>query len=245
MKALIVIEKDETANALKRFLKPRGFDFIHYKNPVKAIDNIEEIEPDLVVFSAEDFPRHWKPFILFLRDYRSKEETIFILLKGPLFDFEEGAKASYLGVNGIVKERLDDRLELNQFEELITRYGSVQAGRGGLRYMIRETDDIELIMNHPSNFKLVSGSVIDISLRGLSFKPDDPQVTLDIQEESSISSASIRIESHIFSTSLHVLRNNQILVLLFKDLPDEGRNALVSYINESPRRALAGVLRKS
>ncbi|HOV63930.1 MAG TPA: PilZ domain-containing protein [Spirochaetia bacterium] len=244
MKALIVIEKEETSNALKRFLKPRGYDFIHYKNPVKALDNIEEIEPDLVVFSAEDFPRHWKPFISFLRNIRSKEETIFILLKGPLFDFEEGAKASFLGVNGIVKESLDDRLELNQFEELITRYGSLPDGRGGLRYVVRKTDDIELIMNHPTNFKLISGSVLDVSLRGLSFKPDDPQITLDIPEESIIPSASIRIEDQIFSTSLHVLRNNQILAMLFKDLPEDGRNALVTYINESPRRALAGILRK-
>src|SRR6056297_3862262 len=108
MKTILVIEDQETKERISRHLMPLGFDFIHYLNPVKALDNIDEIEPDLVIFSAEDFPRHWKPFIRLLRAKHSKEEAVFILLTGENFSSEEASKATILDVNGMISAQLDD-----------------------------------------------------------------------------------------------------------------------------------------
>jgi len=35
------------------------------------MDNISEIQPELVLFSAEDYPRHWKIFLKVLRVFYS------------------------------------------------------------------------------------------------------------------------------------------------------------------------------
>ncbi|MDR1588437.1 MAG: hypothetical protein LBS57_13370, partial [Treponema sp.] len=34
-------------------------EIIHYSQALKAMDNIEEINPDAIIISACDFPRHW------------------------------------------------------------------------------------------------------------------------------------------------------------------------------------------
>ena len=51
MKTLLIIEHDNLKEQVIEHLAPRGFDFIHYRNPIKAIDNIEEIQLYLSVIT--------------------------------------------------------------------------------------------------------------------------------------------------------------------------------------------------
>ena len=103
---MLIVHKDETSQILEQNLHPMGFEFIIYRNPLKAMDNIEEVKPDIVIFSAADFPRHWKPFLNLLRKDRKKDECVMVLLVGDFFPFEEAAKAVYLQANGVIGEDL-------------------------------------------------------------------------------------------------------------------------------------------
>ena len=145
MKILLVAYKDATRESLLRHLKPRGLDLIHYRNPIKAMDNIDEIEPDFVFFSAEDFPRHWKPFIQLMRESFTREQTFFVLLKGEQFSFDEAAKAKHLQVNGIIREDLEDRKEFRRLEELLVKYSRLVQNREGIRYIPEDHDKREFV----------------------------------------------------------------------------------------------------
>lgn len=125
MKALLLIDDDKAADIAKFYLKPLGFEPIRYRNPLKALDNLDEIAPDAIILSVTDYPRHWKVVASAIRAERSKEECVLVLLKGERFPFEEAAKASQLGVNGVVRDDLQDRHEQMLFQKLLKRYMDV------------------------------------------------------------------------------------------------------------------------
>lgn len=238
MKSLLVIENPDTKERIIRHLSPIGFDFIHYSNPVKALDNIEEIFPDLVIFNAEDFPRHWKPYIRLLRELRGREEAVFILLRGESFPAEEASKASALGVNGIVRSNLEDEEDIQKLEDIFSRYGMYDEERGDRRISGKHLQDVEFIFTHPLTLTIVTGSITDLSLGGLRLDPDSPQLTSDIPEGETIKHCSLGIEGTVFTVAVKLIRNNRILAFKFADLSDKAEDKLIEYLDHTPQRML-------
>ena len=238
MKTLTVIDNDETRANLVEHLTPLGFEFIHYKNPLKAMDNLEEIEPDLVFFSAQDFTRHWKPFLVVLRQVCPREKTLFFLLKSPSFSFEEAAKASHLKVTGIFPESLDNLAEMENLYDLLGRKNLLFEQRLSRRYTPRAFDSIDFIFTHPRNLKIISGTLLDLSPGGLSFRPDNPQLTADLLSEEVIPFSSLSIADDVLSVTVGIVRNNETLALRFENLEDLHKEKIVTYIQQSIDRAI-------
>ncbi|HDQ14240.1 MAG TPA: PilZ domain-containing protein [Sediminispirochaeta sp.] len=230
MKTVLVIENEEIKNTLESHLIPLGFEFILYRNPVKAIDNIEEISPDLVFFCAEDFPRHWKTFLNLYRMEKSRDQGIFMLLTGDGFPEEEASKASTLEINGFLSVRMDE-MDIQTLQDILARYNLLPEGRGDRRYPAAWMADLDFAFTHPYNYKLISGDITDISLGGLSFLPDHPQLTADILEGEEISQASLNIEEELFSVDLRVVRNSKVIAVRFLDLPPQTHQCLKEYLN--------------
>ena len=63
MKALIISDKQEIIDFSSKFLKENGYDIIVYRWLLKAIDNIEEIQPDLIILSVAEYPRDRKSVV--------------------------------------------------------------------------------------------------------------------------------------------------------------------------------------
>jgi hypothetical protein len=238
MKIMLVVEKDETQNALEQHLHPRGFEFITYKNPIKAMDNIDEVSPDIVLFSGEDFPRHWKPFLRLLRNSFAKEQTVFILLIGEVFPFEEAAKAAELKANGILGEDFQDKRKMLHIEGLLSRYKMIRDNRKGPRYIPDDYDELEFIFTHPETLKLITGVIDDVSTEGVGFTPDSPHLSSDLEDGSEIPFCSLRIADEIISVTCSVIRNSKNLALEFVNLPEEDKVKLADYIENRPAREL-------
>ncbi len=245
MKVLLIIEQDTTRDSIIHHLAPRGFDFIHYINPVKAIDNILEISPDMVIFSAVDYPRHWKPFIKVLRLFKKKDESIFILLKGENFPVEESTKASILEVNGIISDNLENPLALQQLEDIFTRYNVLDENRLDRRYIGLAAKDIEFMFSHPVTLNLISGEITDISLNGLCFKPEKPRYTQDIMEGIILENCTLRIKDSFYNVSAKVIRNNVQISFKFSDPSETMSYELLEYFNSIPKLELDKVLHHS
>ncbi len=239
MKTLVITDKESLRDVIESILRPHGFDFIHYMNPLKALDNIEEISPDLVVFNAEDFPRHWKPFIRLLREFKSKDECVFILLKGETFDYDEAAKATFLGVNGVLKENLDDPADIQVLEDLLARYISLRETRIDKRYIPGAFDDIEFIFTNPENFRMITGTVLNIAPDSLSFRPDFPASVQNIPAGSDIEHCTLKIGDDIFSCGVHVVRNSGTMAFRFIDFSAHQKELVVEYINSRASRELS------
>ena len=52
MKLLVVAQREDLKDVIAYHLGPIGFEIVYFSDPVKVIDNIDELEPDLLVFNA-------------------------------------------------------------------------------------------------------------------------------------------------------------------------------------------------
>jgi hypothetical protein len=209
------------------------------------MDNIDEVDPDIVLFSAEDFPRHWKPFLRLLRGERTKQDTVFILLVGDDFPFEEAAKAVHLSANGIINEDFRDNRKMLHIEGLLSRYKMLKDRRDDYRYIPDNYDEIEFLFTHPDSMKLVTGSIENISISGINFVPDNPRVTEDMEEGREIPFCSLRVSDNIMSIQCIVIRNAQEIAFQFQNLKETDRTIIKEYMAARPERELKQLLKNN
>jgi methylmalonyl-CoA mutase cobalamin-binding subunit len=237
MKALVVARSDALKNLLAYHLKPLGFEVFYYSDPVKVLESLEELDPEMILASAVDFPRHWKTLIKVLREKRSKEECVFVLLAGSL-PFEEAAKATHLGVNGIVGADLSDKQQVRQLAQLYRRYRSVKDQRCFHRLVLTARDRVQLVFVHPRNLSIVTGSLAEISIQGAGFKPTDVESTADLRRGEEIPLAALRVGEDIVTLVCRVSRNRGELGLQFTSFESGGHHKLFRFIRSRVEREL-------
>ncbi len=244
MKALLLVESDRVAEIIRFYLRPLGFEAIRYRNPVKAIDNLDEIGPDAVVVSARDYPRHWKIVAQAIRAVRDKSECVIVLLKGELFSFEEAAKAAHLGINGVVKDDLDDRREQGHFQRLLKRYVSVEDSRATDRIAPSPWDRLDFMFAHPKTLVPVGGRLDTVSPSGLSFIPDSAALVADLEAGSYIDDCSMRVGDRILTLSCKVVRADRVLGLAIARMDAIDRKTFEDYLASCPEREMRAIMEK-
>ena len=114
MKALIISDKQEIIDFSEKFLKENGYDIIVYRWLLKAIDNIEEIQPDLIILSAAEYPRHWKTLASFVKSGIGGNNVQIYLYDPDSLSDEEKQKAVELGIKDYITS-----LNTKNFEKII------------------------------------------------------------------------------------------------------------------------------
>ena len=112
MKALIISEDEKVYSTLDELLKNAKYDTIIYKWLLKALDNIEEIRPDLIVVSSSEYPRHWKTLVQFVKSGIGGDNVDIYLYEPVPVSQEDEEKAKILGVTGCFSK-------FEEFEELV------------------------------------------------------------------------------------------------------------------------------
>ena len=98
MKALVISDRQEIIDFVTPLLKDKGFDLIHYRWIIKALDNIEEIQPDVIVLSAMEYPRHWKTLAGFMQSGIGGNDVKMYLYDTEPLSEEDSKKAGDLGI---------------------------------------------------------------------------------------------------------------------------------------------------
>ena len=231
--------KEEIRNILQFHLGPLGFEIVHYVNPLNVMDHMQDLDIDIFIFHTGDYPRHWKPFIKLLRDVKSKEAAVFLLVAGRDFEVEEAAKASYLGVNGIIGEDLTDKEQLYRLEQIFKRYKKVDDQRMFERIIPSDSDELNLLFTHPSRYKIVSGIVNEVSKQGISFKPNNPDLTSDLKVGQEIPLCSLRFGDDIVSVDCQLTRNRGELGLEFVTFGQGEHDKLIQYLEDHIKREMS------
>ena len=244
MKALLVIESDRIADIARFYLRPLGFETLRYRNPVKAIDNLEEIEPDAIIVSARDFPRHWKVLAQAVRAEKPRDECVIVLLKGEVFPLEEAAKAAHIGVNGVVKDDLDDRREQGRFQSLLKRYMVLDEERMADRIQPSAWDRLDFMFAHPVSLSPISGKLEGISPTGLSFVPTLPVLAAELAAGDLIEDCSLRVGSDIIDLSCRLVHAGRVLGLAIESIADDDRSRLEDYLASCPEREMQAILHR-
>ncbi len=69
MLALLLIEEDIVADLAVKALMDEGICAIRFRDPLRLIEAIQELQPDIVVIRHRDFPLHERMIIEFVRFY--------------------------------------------------------------------------------------------------------------------------------------------------------------------------------
>lgn len=236
MKALLVVASDQAFKLVSFYLRPLGFELIRYRQALKAMDNVDEVDPDAVIISAEDFPRHWKTFVQYVRAERPKSRTVIVILRGAVFPYQEAAKAAHIGVNGIVSENLELPEELDRLQRILGRYAPVKDSRSARRVRPADWDRLEFMFSKADDPAVVTGRIETISSTGLSFVPDKPGALDGLEADQILTDCSLRAGDSILSPSCRVVRVGETVAFAFEAFEYEERLAFEQYLRERPVR---------
>ena len=154
MKALVISDRKEIIDYVSPFLKDKGFDLIHYRWIIKALDNIEEIQPDVIVLSASEYPRHWKTLAGFVQSgIGGNDVKVYLYETTPLSE-DDQKKAEGLGILSFqdnFTERLYTKVEIAYNEP----YGIIHLCTGKY-YEDENLVELESKLTNGSYFKYVS-----------------------------------------------------------------------------------------
>jgi hypothetical protein len=233
MKLLLALASDDTYDLISLYIRPLGFELIRYRHIIKAMDNVDEVDPAGVIISANDFPRHWKAMTQFIRAERSKEICPVILLTGKNFPLEATTQAFYIGISGIVNETLTGP-DLDRLQTIISRYIPVDDRRRSRRYFTTEWTRIGLLIANPTDKTIISGQVKNISASGLSFYPAHSTLTKDLNQHTLLPQCSLRAGPRLLSPNCRVVRAGRVVSLEFVSFPGDEQKILEKYLEELP-----------
>jgi hypothetical protein len=184
------------------------------------MDNIDEIDPHAIMISTVDYPRHWKTMVQFFRVERPKEACPIILLCGENFSQDDKAKASFIGISGMLKEPLDNA-EIDRLHGILGRFLPVEEKRRHRRFHIDPWQRFGFAFNHPRNETIIIGQVKDISAGGFSFLPENHSLMDDIDLNTILENCSFRSGDAIFSPACRLARTGRIVSMEFISLKEE------------------------
>ncbi|MDR2397537.1 MAG: PilZ domain-containing protein [Spirochaetaceae bacterium] len=230
MKLVLVIESDETFDRVAYYTAAMGFEPIRYRQVLKSMDNLDEVDPALILISAQDFPRDWKVLLQFVRSEGPKTACPLILLKSTQFPLEATARAFYLGVNGLVAETLDEPQEITRLLALLRGLIPAQERYRFCRYFEEEWNRFGLVISHPRTQGLITGRVIVISAAGIAFYPDTLAALQDLPVEEDLPGCSLRAGEAILSPVCRIVHPGRVLILEFRSFPDHERALLETYL---------------
>lgn len=114
MIAIIIAESEDNVSELSQKLNNEGYKIIRYTWLLKALDNLEEIEPQRIYVNALDYPRHWKTLAQFTNANFISSKPEVILYNTENFDKTEKEKAHCLNV-----QIIEDIKNINQIKETL------------------------------------------------------------------------------------------------------------------------------
>jgi hypothetical protein len=219
MKLMMVLGAEDVYAKLNEILKPLMIETIVYRHIQKAMDNVEEVAPGVIIIDAGAFPRHWKTFVQFIRDTGREKQCPVILIKGKSFSQTEKNKAVFLGVDAVVSETLSCPGEIAGIQSIINAV--IPDDEHKLK-IINDTDDsgrFGLLVTHPITGALLSGEIKTVSEEGIIFYPDRSSLAETIPLYTDLRACSFRAGDTILSPVLRLVKRDTSLYFAFASFP--------------------------
>ena len=147
MKALIISDEENFSLCMDNFFNANNVNTIIYKWLLKALDNIEEIHPDIIVLSAAEYPRHWKTLVQFVKSGIGGDDVSIFLYEPSELSEDDEEKIKLLGINGVFKT-----LEPEQIAVISSAFDSVENAK-------KEKVHDGIIALNPFTNAFITGSV--------------------------------------------------------------------------------------
>ncbi|MDR2924251.1 MAG: PilZ domain-containing protein [Treponema sp.] len=238
MKLLLVFAADENCNIISRSISPLGFEMIRYRQVLKAMDNIDEINPSAIVVSARDFPRHWKFLVQFVRAERANEICPIVILKGGNFSTEEMTSAYFLGVSGVIDDSLNSPAEIDRLQNILRHYVPLEEKRKHRRFHVEPWHRACILAVNRREKSLFLGDVENISAGGLAFvtvsggRASGVGSITDASLNDQFNECSLRLGDAILSPACRLVRAGEKPAMEFAAFPEGEQNTLEQFLRQ-------------
>ena len=191
MKALVISDRQEIIDYVTPLVKQKGFDLIHYRWIIKALDNIEEISPEAIIVSASSYPRHWKTLAQFAKSEITGFVPKIILYSERDFSEEDIKKSEILGIDGIFYS-----VESEGLKEL----ADILSGNN---------KPVSLIFTNKESGAFITGRVLKFEKHIISFIPDLPSLVSSLKTDEEITHATIKNKNSIQYIKAKILSKSE------------------------------------
>ncbi len=234
MELLIVAVRDEIRRSVERVPITENAEIVRYRSGEKALNNLEEIEPDAVFLSDRDFPGYGHRFADRIRNVEALASTALVVLTADpkTAEGEPGARPS--GATLVVHENLDRESDIDRVEAMLRRIRRSHSSKRRTRISPSPEDRIGFLFVHPSNDTLVTGVVGDISGSGLRFRPFRIELLHGLSVAMTLQGCLLRIGDEIVRCSCRITAVSRELHLSFHQLDGDERGLLLSYLASRP-----------
>ncbi len=199
MKTLIISNDEQFTKTIDAFFTRKGYSTIIYKWLIKAMDNLEEIKPDILIMSADEYPRHWKSLVQFMESgIAGKEYKIYLYKKEQVQD-EEEHKIQKLNIAKVFYNL--DSITLNT--TFADCFAKKQQAEPIENTKTQSDNENSLIITNPGTHNFVYGKYSFINEKALKFSTNDEFYLPKINEY--IEKLSYRFNNKLYSTSGKIL----------------------------------------
>lgn len=207
---LIYLGKEKYSNRLKSVFKSNSIETVHYKNPLKAIDNLNEIEPAFLYMVKDDFPRFWKIVLSGVRENFNINDVKFYL-QGKM-DEDESEAFNYLKGSAHF-ENIDDFINL--FKELKSETINTNTSN---RVYYPEEREINLGFVKQDDYSFVNCNITEMTEKELILKPENIDDISGIKVGDIINDASLSAGDIVVNINIKVINiEESILCTILND----------------------------
>ena len=200
---------------------------------MKALDNIEEIDPDLIFINATEYPRHWKILSQYVKGI-DKNPKIVLFTSVPLSD-EDREKAECLQIDSIVnstedleevctitdicqdsEENLPENENIIEQEqsEIVEIHEEEKIEETVEQPTLPETKICKFLFSNPENLVLITGKVKSFVDSKLIFSPDNPEDTKNLLVNQIIKKSTLKVDDKINTVDVKIVKNDSQMELL-------------------------------
>ena len=234
MKALIISEDEKVYSTLDELLKNAKYDTIIYKWLLKALDNIEEIRPDLIVVSSSEYPRHWKTLVQFVKSGIGGDNVDIYLYEPVPVSQEDEEKAKILGVTGCFSqfEEFAELIKVECEQDVVPEVQDVDA-KPVEGTVVEKEEELSIpntghfMFTHPLTNKFISGKYFDYNGKTLSCSfyelkdLDSVNDGMTINCFSFFDSIKTRTGNVIIKNVMSITPTNTVVIVEIQDIYDE------------------------
>lgn len=199
MKTLIISDDAQFTKTIDSFFTRKGHSTIIYKWLIKAMDNLEEIKPDIIIISADEYPRHWKSLVQFMESGIAGKGHKIYLYKKEKIEGEEELKIQKLNIAKVF-DNLDSITLNTTFADCFPK--TQQAENIENKETPSNTEN-SLIITNPGTHNFVYGKYSFINEKAIKFSTNDEFYLPKINEY--IEKLSYRFNNKLYSTSGKIL----------------------------------------
>lgn len=235
---MLVSESQDKSKDLIKFFKEESIHMVHYHSPMKALDNLQEIMPDVLVMDAIDFPRHWKIMTQYLRYDKSKNDVVILLIVNEFFSAIEVDKAVKVGVQGVLN--VDDSYDvvIKKASDILSKYKCLTFRKGRVDMEDIPSNECSFLFIEPNTGSIITGKVKDIKNESILFIPDTN--IGDLEKGELLVTCSLKIRDKILTPHCRIVEAESYLSLQFETLSKEDEDVIASFLADiqEERRAI-------